>query len=332
MKKNNEEEVGIRELIIKIIEWKKYLMSKWKIILALGLTGGILGFTYASFQKKVYEAELSYALEEKGSSLSSYAGIASQFGFDLGKGDGGAFSGDNILELIKSRLIIERTLLTEVSFNGKKDLLVNRYIESNKIKLKNKEEIRYAPQQPREQYSILQDSVLNFIYTRIVKYDLTATRLDKKMVIFNIKVSSEDELFAKIFTELLVKNVSEFYIQTKTKKIRANIVLLENKIDSVKSKLDTEMYGAAQNQDENQNSIRAQVRIPLAKKQISVQLLTTLYGELVKNAELSKLTLMREEPLIQIIDRPILPLKYKKPGRFFFFLGGGFFFCFFLAF
>ncbi len=330
MKKDNDKEVvGLRELILKIIEWKNYLLTKWKIIVILGLTGGILGFTYASFQKKVYEGELSYALEEKGSSMGSYAGIASQFGLDIGKGDGGgAFSGDNIMELIKSRLIIEKTLLTEVSFYGGKDLLVNRYIESNEIKLKDKSIIKYSSLQPREKFSLVQDSVLCFIYKNIAKNDLTATRLDKKMVIFNVKVTSEDELFAKIFTEVLVKNVSEFYIQTKTKKIRSNIAILENKIDSVKARLDVEMYGAAHEQDENQNLIKAQVRVPMAKRQMNIQLLTTLYGELVKNAELSKLTLMREEPLIQIIDKPILPLKYKKFGRLLSLIAGGFIFGF----
>ena len=222
-------------------------------------------------------------------------------------------------------MIIERTLLTAVIINGKKDLLVNRYIECNELKGKNKSEpITYSPQQPREQFSLQQDSLLNIIYKSIVKNDLNVNRLDKKLVIFNIEVTSKDELFAKYFTEVLVKNVSEFYIQTKTNKMRTNITLLENKIDSVKAKLDMEMFGAAVSQDENQNPSKAQVRIPLAKRQMNVQLLTTLYGELVKNLELSKLTLMREEPLIQVIDKPILPLKYKKPSRLISLLLGGF--------
>ena len=98
IKKNDE--ISLKELILKIIEWKNYLLSKWKMILFYGLAGGLLGFIYASLTNKIYVAELSYALEEKSSSMSSYAGIASQFGLDLGKGEGGAFSGDNIPELM----------------------------------------------------------------------------------------------------------------------------------------------------------------------------------------------------------------------------------------
>jgi hypothetical protein len=40
-----------------------------------------------------------------------------------------------------------------------------------------------------------------------------------------------------------------------------------------------------------------------------------MYGELIKNTELAKFTLMREEPLIQIIDKPYFPLDRKKLGR-----------------
>ena len=46
-----------------------------------------------------------------------------------------------------------------------------------------------------------------------------------------------------------------------------------------------------------------------------VQMLGTLYGELVKNLEFAKLTLVREEPLVQIIDQPILPLPKERLGK-----------------
>ncbi len=48
---------------------------------------------------------------------------------------------------------------------------------------------------------------------------------------------------------------------------------------------------------------------------MKVQVLGTMYGELIKNLEFSKLALMREEPLIQIIDSPILPLDNNKIGK-----------------
>ena len=40
-------------------------------------------------------------------------------------------------------------------------------------------------------------------------------------------------------------------------------------------------------------------------------MLTTLYGELVKNLELSKTMIAREEPLITLIDSPHYPLRVR---------------------
>jgi hypothetical protein len=54
-------------------------------------------------------------------------------------------------------------------------------------------------------------------------------------------------------------------------------------------------------------------RVSTAKKQMEVQMLGTLFGELTKNLELTKFTLDSEEPTIQIVDAPSTPLD--KFGR-----------------
>lgn len=56
---------------------------------------------------------------------------------------------------------------------------------------------------------------------------------------------------------------------------------------------------------------------------------------MVKNLELAKVTLRKETPLIQIIDKPILPLKKERFGKvkgviFGGFLGGFFIVIFFI--
>jgi len=47
----------------------------------------------------------------------------------------------------------------------------------------------------------------------------------------------------------------------------------------------------------------------MVKQQMEVQMLTTMYGEVVKNLELSKTMAAIEEPLIQVIDVPRYPLE-----------------------
>ncbi len=339
------EEISIKEILIKIKEFRILIFSKWKQVVLFGLLGGILGFTYAWFQKPKYTADLTFALEEKSAGsggLGAYAGIASQFGIDIGGGGGGAFTGDNMLELMKSRLLIEKTLLTEVEIGGKKQLLINRYLEFNKIRegwnKGDNEELKKLiyDRSDRIGFSRLKDSVLFSISKDIKDNVLQVSKLDKKLNIVSVKAIAEDELFVFCFTSELVKNVTDFYIETKTKKSRGNVEILERRTDSVKRELDSEMYGAAITQDQNINTIRARAKVPGVKRQMNVQMLSTMYAELVKNLEFSKLALMREEPLIQVIDRPILPLYKQKVSKLkSLILGGilaGFIYLFYLIF
>jgi hypothetical protein len=141
-------------------------------------------------------------------------------------------------------------------------------------------------------------------------------KIDKKLTIIRLVVTSQDEQFSQLFTESLGRTVYKLFIDSKVEKLRNTIKLLENRIDSVKIELNDEMLGAASSQDQNQNASLAKVRVPYLQRQLNVQLLTNLHIELVKNLEMSKLTLAKEEPLVQVIDRPIPPLKIIKLSAF----------------
>ena len=326
------DEISLKELIQKGQVWVAFFKSRWKTILIAGVLGGLLGLGYSFIKKPLYTAKLSFALEEKGNiSASGLASVAAQFGLGgIGGGDGGVFSGGNMIELLKSRFLIEKTLLSTVTINGKTDLLLNRYIRYNKLDKKWAKKINLAnlkfTNADRTKFTLQQDSVLGLISNLLIKSKLSVSLKDKKLSIINVFFVSTDEVFAKIFTEKLIETVTDFYIETKTKKSRGNVQLLQNRADSVQRELNAALYGRAQFGDQNMGLIRQQAAVPKLKQEMKVQMLGTLYGELVKNLEFAKLTLMREEPLVQIIDSPILPLFKKDISKLKGILFGGFLF------
>lgn len=237
-----------------------------------------------------------------------------------------------MIELLKSRFLIEKTLLSTVSINGKSDLLINRYIHFNKLdqkwaKKKNLVNLKFT-NADRTHFTLQQDSVLGIISTGLIKKNIVVAQQDKKLSIINVIFVSNDEIFAKAFSEKLIETVTDFYIETKTKKSRRNVMLLQNRADSVQRELNAALYGRAQFGDQNMGLIRQQAAVPKLKQEMKVQMLGTLYGELVKNLEFAKLTLMREEPLVQIIDQPILPLPKARLGKLKAMVVGGFLFGF----
>lgn len=323
---SSDDEISLKELILKIREWYRYLLSKWVTIVGFGILGGILGFAYAYTKKPIYTATTTFVLEEgeKGGGLGQYAGLASMVGIDLGGGGGGIFQGDNILELYKSRSMIEKTLLTTVDYQGKKQLLIERYIDFNKLRESwaKKPELAKISFSSIEQRTTnnerLRDSVLGVIVNDINKNYLRVAKPDKKLSIIKAEVKAQDEFFAKAFDEAIVKNVNDFYVQTKTKKSLANVAILKQKTDSVRAVMNGAIYSAAAVVDAtpNLNPTRQVQRVaPVQKSQFTAETNKAILGELVKNLEMSKMALLKETPLIQVVDEPVLPLEREKFGK-----------------
>jgi uncharacterized protein involved in exopolysaccharide biosynthesis len=321
----DNDEISLKELIQKIQEWVAYLKTQWKLIIAIAALGGIIGFIYASFQKPTYLATTTFVLEEDkggGGGLGGAMGLASSFGFDLGGGGGGLFTSSNIIELMKSRLVVEKTLLNPVQVAGKEISLADYYIQINELKTK----VNFPVNADRTKFTLVQDSILYGISSSLTKNNLTIIQKDKKVSIISMTVKTESELFSKLFCEQLLKETSDFYIETKSKKSRLNVEILQHQADSIRAELNGAITGVAAASDNvyNLNPAYNVKKTPGTRRQVDVQANTAILTQLVAQLELSKVSLRKETPLVQLIDRPILPLEKEKLGRLKSLVLGGF--------
>ncbi len=319
----NPDEISLKEIIIKFRSARTYIISKWLTILFGGLVGGLLGLSYAYVKKPVYTATSTFVLEDsKGSSLGQYAGLASLAGINVGSsGAGGVFQGDNILELYKSRNMIKQALMSPVSVNGHTILLINFYINFNHLQekwQKNKQTAHVTFNENAKVFTREQDSIITDIVKTINDKILNVTKPDKKLNIIQVDVVTKNEVFSKAFNDQLVQTVNNFYAQTKTKKSYQNVLALQKQADSVRRVLNGSISGVASAIDAapNANPSLLTLRVPSQKKQIDVQANTAIYSEIVKNLEISKLSLLQDAPLVQMIDQPVLPLKVNKNSKF----------------
>jgi len=323
IRNNEEDEISLKELVQKVKAYWHYLLGKWWIILLFGLLGGAIGLAKSLMTKPTYTAHLSFAVIEKSSGSSGLAALASSFGVSgMGGGDN-VFSGDNLLEIIQSRHAIEQTLLTPVNFNGKKENLVEAYIQFSELRKKWLEgqnqalrTLNYPIGQKRETFSRTQDSVLYAIYNSIVKPQaLSVARKDKKLSVVNADFTSKDEIFSKLFLETLMAETYQFYRDTKTSQSRANIATMQASADSIKQLYESSLYKGASYSQVNINPALQLAAVPGIKQQNNAQLYGTVYAEVLKNLETLKLDLARETPLVQIIDMPRFPLKMERLGK-----------------
>lgn len=322
----SSDEISLKELVIKIKDWLAFLKSKWKVIFIAGILGGFIGLTISLYEKPTFKAVLTFAMEEEkaGGGFGGAAGLASSFGIDLGGGGGGgAFAASNLAELMKSRLLVEKVLLEPISIEGKITSLAEYYIEINDLRknwgnIPELENLQFLPNTKRSNFTFKQDSILQQIHKSLIdKEKLSIMQKDKKVTFLSIEVNSENELFSKTFCESLAKETSDFYIETKSKKAKINVDVLQRQVDSVRNALNGSISGVAFEADNvyNLNPAYNIKGAPSKKRQIDVQANTAILTNLVVQLELAKITLRKETPLIQLIDTPILPLEKVKFGK-----------------
>jgi hypothetical protein len=321
--KNNE--ISLIDIVSILKKYWSYLLSKWVIICIFGFGGATIGLLASFLSKPKYTAHLSFALVEK-STGGGLADLASSFGLSglMGGGSSGAFSGDNLLEIIKSRYAVEKTLLTPVNYKGKTKNLVEVYIDISNLRkawAKNKknpdlQSLNYPIGQKRETFNRTQDSVLFAIYDGIVKSKmLSIARKDKKVSIVNVDFKSKDELFSKLFVEQLMDQTYTFYKDTKTSQSRANVDMMQHTADSIKGLYEAALYKGAGFSQVNVNEALQYAAVPRIKQENNAQLYGAVYAEVLKNLETLKLDMARETPIVQIIDSPRLPLVKDKLGK-----------------
>lgn len=334
-------EITLKELILKIKEWWQYLWGKKWIVIAVGVVGSLLGLGYSFTKQPIYTATTTFVLEsgEKSAGLGAYAGVASMMGIDLGGAGGGIFQGDNILDLYMSRKMIEKTLFSPVDSVSKQSL-IERYITINKIRegWENSQlkDIHFTITDYKKKWNNptqqrLCDSVIGKIVQDISKGYLTVAKPDKKLSKIQVDVKSGDEVFSKRFNEELVKNVNDFYVQTKTKKSLDNVAILQHKTDSVRAVMNGAIYSAIAVVDATPNlnpTRQVQRAAPAQRAQFSAETNKAILGSLVQNLEMSKMALLKETPLIQVIDEPVYPLGKEKFGKVKAILLGGLLFGF----
>jgi hypothetical protein len=325
-----DHEISFKELILKLGEWRRYFARRWIWLLSGAIFFGGMGFLYASGKATQYEADLTFVVEEgKGSPLGAYAGLASQFGVDLGSSGGdGVFSGDNVMGFLKSRLMTESVLLSDTILEGKRITLADLYIDANHLNKgwnKNPSLSRFSFPFDSSQRSLNRqhDSVMSILYSMINRSNLVIIKPDKKLDFISVETVSPNEVFSKLFAERLVAEATRFYIDTRTQRSQASVDKLQKEADSILYALNRVTLAAAAGQDLNFNPAKHIAAVGQEFATRDKAILSVMYEEVRKNLEMSKMTLAQETPIIQVVDSPRFPLKKIKASLLLSLIAGG---------
>jgi hypothetical protein len=309
-----EPEFSLKKLLNDRLVDVKYILSFKKSLVLVLCVGTLLGAIAAWRKRPTYTARLTFVIDDsKSGSSSGLSALAGQFGFNLDGigGASGVLAGDNVQELVKSQKLIKATLLSPYDSI---QTLADRYADVYKL---NKAWLKYSPDGKIIRFPLygkhntrIQDSLLHEITILILSGQFGISKTDKKLSFFEVNTTMKDEKLALLFCNRIITQATDFFIYTKTKRIRSNVERLQHRADSIGSILNRKTYALS---SANQSLLDLNPAYTTANANIEVKerdkiVLTTIFSETVKNLEASKAMLAQETPTVQIVDEPELPL------------------------
>ncbi len=312
-----EDQFSFKDIVVKLVSFKELILRNWKILILAIIVGTVSGYLFEKLTKepRVYIAKIVFNMENGGGGggTGGLQDLASAFGISAGNSTGAnLFSGDNFLELLKTKNLYNRAILTKVKVGGKEVIFGNYYLKKSGL-LENELE----DDQTLKTFKFTHDNykastqgekeIVRLVQNYLMPYTIVAND-SKKASFLTLSVTSRNDTLSYVWANLYLKIVTDFYKETKTQKTRELRDLIKNRVDSLKSELYRNQNAAARFSDQNQQIIVQEGLVQQQRYQTNSGQLQGMYFEALKNLDNLNFSMAKETPLLTRIDDPELPI------------------------
>ncbi len=329
--------ISIKNTAYKLKDWAKYLFARKISIAITGFVGCLLGFLIAVTSKPSYTGNLTFVLSssDNASSGGTLLALANQFGFNFGNSNN-AFSGENILQLFRSKKMFQRALFKTIPDTH--ELLINRVGNTEFFFKDWKKEKRLATLIPftlnDAEATGLKDSLIGEIYKYSLTHYFTLDKIEKDLNFYKITVVSDDKGLSAFLPKAMVDVTASFYTELKAIVASRNLTMLNREADSLRKELGKSVNRSLSANDIifNLNSAMQSAQASAKQSEMQTRVLQETYKTVVQNLEVARITLQKVTPVYNIIDEPGMNLPSNKTGVVSSVLIGGFLTTFFFIF
>ena len=295
-----DDEISLKDVILKIQEWWSIVWSFKFLILSLSLTLGISSALYTKFlTKPIYTASYELFFEEQGGGLSSAMRLASSFGFG-GFGGGSASSSASVQKYLTSRTNFAKAITFPMENGRLIDRLFSEALEQDE-EFAQEFISRFGANQ---RYT---DSTLTVLFNTFSENYITSV-FHEDMGALEFKVTSENEVFAFDLANIMVNNTQEQFKEWKREKSQTSVLAFQKKVDSLEISIDQALDILGQYQDQNNSLVSSVDKMKRMRLTIDLESSKVAYGEYLKGLEMSKAELMNLEAPFKYFDQPTYPL------------------------
>jgi hypothetical protein len=313
-----EDQFSFKDIVVKLVYFKNLVSKNWKILILASIIGVVLGYVIEKLLKspKIYVAKIVFNMENGGGGSSVGGGLsdlASALGFSPGSTTGGnLFSGENFIELLKTKNLYNRALLTRVNIDGKSEIFANYYLRKSGVA-----EIELVDIPGLKDFRFVHDNYdsttqnergnIRLIQNMLMPSTMVAAE-SKKASFLTLSVTTRHDTLSYTWAKLYLKIVTDFYKETKTQKTREVRDLIVHRVDSLKRTLYGTQNAAARYADQNQQIVMQEGLVQQQRLQTNIGQLQGMYFDAVRNLDNINLSMAKETPLFTKIDDVELPI------------------------
>jgi hypothetical protein len=291
--------ITIDYLVVVLVVWyDQMLKNKFKFLLFF-VIGGVVGFSYAHFLKKVqYLSRLTFVIDRPSINseeehLLHYSGVNT-----TGNPSSKLLNGDNLRIILQSDMIIKGALLSPIiALKGR-----------NLLSLLGKESLIPLS-------ATAKDSLTNMTIKKLKKSHLLVGKLEEMGSIYFIEMHHDQPLFCYYFPEKLMESLLKFYETEKSMELERYITTLRRQWVNIKDEIKNAqmVWYAKKNRSRNLVFFEDQFLLEKLEKNIEeAQLKLKINEEILDIAVYQQL---RKSSFIHLIDTPVLPLEFKGKKR-----------------
>lgn len=314
-----EKEVSFRDIVLKGRSYFYEVLRYWYIPAAFALIGaGYKAYKYSN-HLPVYNAQVTFSIDEdEGGSSSGLTGMLSQMGLGVRPT---RYNFDKILELSKSRRVVQETMFSRITVDGKEDFLANHIIRIYGIGANTDEdsgEVMFFTHDSLPSFSREENELLKSVYGLIIgppknpELALLTAGYNEDSNIMSLNTSTKDETLSIELAQRIFSSLSNYYVNRAIEKAHRTYKIVSMKRDSVLGVLRSSEYQLANFEDRNRGLIMRTDQVTKLRLQREITALAAMYAEVLKNTEVADFSLRSKTPFIQVIDMPIPPISPSK--------------------
>jgi uncharacterized protein involved in exopolysaccharide biosynthesis len=281
-----EDKISLSDILLTMAE-------QLKVIVLVPFLTVFLTFTYVQFiQQPQYVSWATVLLpSSSGGNLGGLAGLASQFGVNVPTGATADLSSPSLFpELLRSRTFAEKIL-------DKKFYTKEFGKELSLLAI-----LTHGNESPKVGRDTLVESALGAL-GEMLDFDHDPTGLFSV-----IKATANEPIFAKELAEATLDELEDLNRFYKSQAVNEKIIFISNRITSVENDLKLSEKRLKEFNERNRQISSPALQLQQERLARDVEIQTGIYLTLKQQLELAKIEEVQETSIVQVLDKPQVPL------------------------